>query len=150
MIGAEFDAGDLPHRLQGFAAQLLDLRPFWPVAARLGREWFREQFDSEGAWGGDPWEELAPSTVAQRGSAHPILDDTGAMKRAASYARRVATPQTLELHVDDPKVHWHQDGTRKMPRRPVVPDRIPDSAQAELGAEFDAYVDGVLDRWGLG
>lgn len=149
VVHGEVDPGDVGRRLQGFAAQLLDLRPFWPTAARLGREWLKEQFATEGAFGGDPWAPLAASTVAQRGSAHPILDDTGALKGAASRPVRHATPLTLELEVVDPKIHFHQHGTRKMPRRPVVPDVIPGHALAELQREFDQYVDGVIERWGL-
>lgn len=44
----------------------------------------REHFDNEESPDGDAWAELSPDYVERRGSAHPILDDTGALKAAAT------------------------------------------------------------------
>ena len=66
------------------------------IAAFLGRprEFYEEmtklvlptetaaQFASQGGYLGTPWEPLAPQTVRRRGSATPILDDTGRLRES--------------------------------------------------------------------
>lgn len=132
---------DLPRRLRGFAAQMLDLRPFWPRAASLGGQWLREHFSSQGAWGGSPWAD---------GPSYHGLVETGQLRGAAGNPARAMSATTLTLTVVDRVVHWHQYGTSKMPARPVVPPRIPGDAIAQLRAEFEGYVGEVINRWGLG
>jgi phage gpG-like protein len=54
-----------------------------PAFEAIGEALFRierDQFDSEGRRGGTGWAALKPATIAQRGTAHPILDDSGALK----------------------------------------------------------------------
>ena len=149
---AHVDDGDYPRRLRGFAAQMMDLRPFWPIAARFGRQWFKEQLDSEGKWGGDPWEPLSPDYAAwkaQHYPGRPMLWREGALRAAAFNPARKVTAQTLTLTVTDPKVGFHQEGTVKMPRRPIIPDEIPDHAMDQLRDAFDKWTEEVIRRWGL-
>jgi hypothetical protein len=62
-----------------------------------------------------------------------ILVATGDMKRAASAPRACVTPTSLTLTIDDPKLQYHQDGTDRMPARPLVfGDPLPPEARAEL------------------
>jgi len=50
---------------------------------------------------------------------HPILDASGALKRSRTV--RVADDGELVIEYDDFKAVLHQEGTVKMPARPVVP-----------------------------
>jgi hypothetical protein len=122
------------------ALALSDLRSFWPLVVPLFIGWMREQFATEGAFAGRPWSPLAASTLARKGAGKSILVDTGAMRRAASSPRRFATPRTLTLTIEDPKIAWHQEGTTKMVARPVLFDDLPPSAAAELQAVASSYV----------
>jgi len=47
-------------QLRTFELLLSDLRPFWPIVARLFRGWMKAQFDSEGSFAGRPWAPLSP------------------------------------------------------------------------------------------
>lgn len=145
-----FDAAE--RNLRGFAATMLDLRPFWPLVVPLFIQWMGQQFDTEGDWGGEPWAPLAESTIAEKaahGGGTSILIDTGAMRRAAGQPQRVATPSSLTLTIVDPKIGYHQDGTDRMPARPVIPAELPVTAEAELEAAAEAYIADMARRFGL-
>lgn len=138
--------------LRGFAATMLDLRPFWPLVVPLFVSWMGQQFGTEGGWGGDPWAPLADSTIAEKaahGGGTSILIDTGAMRRAASQPSRIATPSSLTLTITDPKIGYHQDGTDKMPARPVIPAVLPASAEAELALAAESYIAEMAVRFHL-
>ncbi len=88
------------------------------------------QFRSEGTRS-RAWAPLAPSTVRQRGSAHPILDDTGTLRRSLtlpeapdSVRRLTATSLLIGTEVEYARYHVtgtrNPDGTVRMPRRPPV------------------------------
>ncbi len=139
--------------LQAVTHGLEDLRPFWPAVTTLWGGWMRQQFGSEGGWGGAAWAGLAPSTVAQKaadgyGSAG-ILVRTGTMRNAATAPARAAGATTLVLTIEDDKVSYHQDGTTKMVARPIIPPVLPGSAQAQLVQAADDYIDELLARWGV-
>lgn len=143
---------DYQRRLRGFAAQLVDLRPFWPTAARIARGWLKRQMDSEGSWGGDPWEPLSPSYAAYKAATRPgrpMLWYDGPLRRAVFAPRRIARPDSLELVIEEPKAAFHQEGTRRMPARPIIPERMPEKALEELRAAFDDHVSELIQRWGL-
>ncbi len=83
------------------------------------------QFRSEGARGSGGWAQLAPSTVRARGSAHPILDDTGALRRSltlsgATGSVRRLTSTSLLIGTEVDYARYHATGTRHMPARPPV------------------------------
>ena len=97
-----------------------------PVFQVIGKDWLdmnSDQFGSEGSRSSGGWGDLAPSTVAQRGSAHPILDDTGLLRQL------MESPESLTIHdeylhflLDDDRqeiAQLHQSGTDKMPQRRV-------------------------------
>lgn len=94
-------------------------------------EWARDQmidmvegqFDTEGARGGDPWKQLAFTTIKKRGSDHPILIDSGDL------LDEMLTPDSYDIDdegvtfhqggVGDEYGHFHQTGTAKMDARPI-------------------------------
>lgn len=148
VIRVDVDAGDLQRRLQGFAVEMMDLRPLWPKVATLGRRWFAEQFASQGGFGGTPWAPLTAAYAAYKGGGS-ILVLSGRLKRAATSARAVMGASTLELHVDNPIAKFHEYGTRKMVARPIVPKTIPGGAMSDLERLADNHVNEALTRWGL-
>lgn len=139
-------------QLRGFAATMLDLRPFWPLVVPLFISWMSDQFESEGGWGGAPWAPLSDEYAEWKLSNSPgtsILIDTGAMRQAASKPSRISTPSSLTLTIVDPKIGYHQEGTENMPARPVIPSSLPIDAEAQLEAAADAYCYDMLRRFGL-
>jgi hypothetical protein len=134
-------------KLAQLALFLSDLRPFWPLVVPLFIGWMRQQFESEGAFGGKPWAPLTASTLAQKGSGKSILIDTGALRRAASSPRREASPRTLTLTIEDPKIEYHQEGTSKMVARPILFDDLPAAARVELQAVAEGYVRTLAARF---
>lgn len=139
-------------RLEGFAAQMADLRGFWPVLVPVFIGWMREQFATEGAWGGRKWARLSPAYAVEKARLYPgkgILIATGDMRKAASKPKRTVTPSSLTLEIVDPKIEFHQDGTERMPARPVVPALLPAVAYNQVQELAELYVTETLSRWGL-
>jgi hypothetical protein len=141
---------DAERRIMRLALMLNDLRSFWPKVVPLFVGWMRRQFDSEGGFGGAPWSPLAFSTVARKaalGLRPNILQATGAMKDAASRPSRIATARSLTLMISDPKLGYHQDGTDRMPARPLIFERLPGGARNELEDAAADYVSDLLRRF---
>lgn len=139
-------------RLGRLAVLLHDLRPFWPKVVPLFVGWMHEQFGSEGAWGGSRWAPLSPGYAVWKAARYPgrgILYATGQLRRAASMPQREATATSLTLRIVDPKAGWHQEGTSKMPARPIVPSSLPITARIQLERAADDYVDDMIARLGL-
>lgn len=129
-----------------------DLRTFWPMLVPVVGGWMRDQFESEGAWGGAEWAPLSPSYALEKARSHPgrtILIRDGTLRRAASEMRREVTPRTLTMWVDDPVASFHQSGTDDMPARPLIPDPLPSSARAEVEMAAHEYVSVLVRRLGL-
>lgn len=143
---------DAARRLRGMAALLLDFRPFWPSVVRLFRAWMRDQFASEGGWGGHPWAPLSPAYAAWKAVHHPgrgILVLSGTMRNRATAPVVTVAPLDLMLTVKSEYAGYHQAGTRYMPARPLIPDTIPAAAMYEVEQAADRYVDEIKARWGL-
>jgi len=130
-----------------------DLRPFWPVVARLWGDWMRRQYASEGGWGGRRWAPLAPATVAEKAAAgfgaRGILVRTGEMRNASTAPRRMIAARSLTLVIEDEKAPYHQGGTSRMPARPIIPEPLPASAEDDVERAAEDYIDDLLARWGL-
>lgn len=153
LIRGEFDTADAERRLRGLAAQVVDLRPFWPIVRRLVRGWFRSHFESEGLWGGDYWQPLSVDYWSWKESVRPgrpILVFDGKLRRAVFAPHMDAGPDYADFTVRDPKAEWHQFGTPRMPARSVVPPRLPAIAQHELQIEADRYFSTLSRTWGFG
>lgn len=153
MAGSDLDElAELDRKLAQFIATMLDLRPFWPMVVPLFIGWMREQFDTEGAFAGAAWAELSPAYAAWKSSAYPgkgILVATGALKHFASDPDRTVGPDSLILTIIDPKLEYHQTGTMNMPARPLLFEQLPPSAEAELYAAQERYVDEMATAIGL-
>lgn len=111
-----------------FARELLrigkragNMRPVFGLIAGKWTRWTREQFDSEGRRASGGWAALAPSTVARRGSAHPILQDSGALVRELTDEGNIdITDDYMHMTIPDDVDEYgrlHQSGTSKMPQR---------------------------------
>lgn len=101
-----------------------------------------QQFSSEGSRGSGGWEPLAASTVAQRGSAHPILDQSGVLR--SSLTKRGgenifdATDDYLRFGTHVPYAGFHQTGTSRTPRR--RPLELTESDRAGMVKILQAYI----------
>jgi phage gpG-like protein len=110
-----------------------DFRPSWNVILNELERAVQRQFDSEGGEFGTPWDDLADSTVAKRGSAHPILDVDGDLRASflpghEGHVRNV-TGSSAEWGSDleTPTGGWtlgriHQEGAPRagIPARPIL------------------------------
>lgn len=129
-----------------------DLRPFWPSLVPLFIGWMGDMFASEGGAGGREWAPLSPAYAVEKARTHPgktILIRDGDLRRAASEPHRVPTPRTLTLTIEDPKVGYHQEGTDRMPARPLIPDPIPAAWERDIDRAADEYVSTLIRRLGL-
>lgn len=109
-------------------------------------------FDSEGR---PAWKPLADATVKKRGTAHPILDETGKLKRIATsesiwrITRDQASVTGVNVTGRVSYAGYHQDGTKNMPARPVFGFQSEDVAGIEQ--VFSDWLDQTVDRyWGAG
>jgi hypothetical protein len=142
-----FDEADL--RIKRVGLLLSDLRSFWPLVVPIFIGWMRSQFASEGTFSGERWSPLSTPYATWK-SIHypgkPILQATGALRRAASMPTRRATPRSLTLTIHDPKISYHQEGTDKMPARPLIFSTLPPIARRELQLVAERYVREVISR----
>lgn len=116
---------ELARKLVRFAGRANNVRPVLESLAHDFLSIERAQFKSEGARGSGGWAPLAPSTVAKRGSAHPILFETGALydsltKPGNKGAVRNITADGMTVGTTVPYARFHQHGTGRMPRRRPV------------------------------
>lgn len=94
-------------------------RIFWRAEA--------DQFDTEGARGGVPWEDLKEPYRSRKSKTfpgRPILVATGLMRASLmggnSNAVFSVSPTQMKIGTSVPYARFHQSGTRKMARRPVI------------------------------
>lgn len=141
-------ADALERRIRQFETLLSDLRPFWPLVVPLATSWWKRQFETEGAFAGRPWRQLSPGYSIVKSQLRPgrgLLVYDGDMKRAFSKPDRSATHRSLTLTIDDPKVEFHQEGTARMPARPIVfGSPLPPLAARELDTVAELYVSGFM------
>jgi hypothetical protein len=129
--------------------------------ARYGEFLLREigeQFQSEGARGGEPWRRLSRAYETWKTEAYPgrpILVQSGAMRSAALSPRAVTvTPRRLVYEIDDANVsggtrgegdrvdrgqlaYWHQTGGGRLPERRIV----------QLNMEARRQLERVFAEW---
>jgi hypothetical protein len=130
-------AGDLRGDYGGLEAVFHTLQSFPGMLDELALEGSIEIFeaiDSLFTLGSDPygkpWAQLAPATLA-KGRAMPPLTDTGRMRESLRVNVGV---RSIVATVDDP-AGYHQEGTRYMPARPILPNDaqgLPDAWRAAL------------------
>lgn len=107
--------------VDSIAARLADMGPAYALVYDEFLDIERKRFSSEGPG----WQQLKTSTVAKRGSAHPILHDTGELEDSltdAGHTNAVFEPEidSVFMGTSDPVAIFHQEGTDKMVARPVV------------------------------
>ena len=81
-----------------------------------------QEFEGERDPYGLPWKPLAPATLEKRrkkGRGAKILQDTGVMRRSLNW--QVVGRGELAVGFADKKAIWHQEGTDRIPRRPMLP-----------------------------
>lgn len=118
--------------LAGIAQRPTDLGPVWPTVVGVFQQIVGRAFATEGASTGAPWRELAPRTQADRRRngfppAHPILERTGALKRALTIGEGAyvsMTPQRLQYRLSESvgyfKYHQSTQPRTRLPRRAPV------------------------------
>lgn len=115
--------------LEWIEGRLVHIAPAYDALYTTFRKIEQKRFDAEGPG----WAPLAESTVVKRGSSHPILNETGNMRRSlttkgAPNAVVEPLPDGLFMGTKDPLAAVHQKGTdkagrdhtTKIPARPVV------------------------------
>lgn len=140
-----------------------------PLSAIGGRllEDVGAQFGSEGAWSGNPWEELSEPYDVWKEQHVPGLPKLVGIKRTGDIGQR---PQTYAVSgkmraemLDPAAVHitprrmsylptsdiagFHEFGTDTMPARPPV--EVPPGELREWDREFVRWMNGVLVQAGL-
>lgn len=145
-----------PRELEYLARFLADLRTFWPILTRRVIAWIGEEFDTEGeSWAG-PWVPLSEAYAEWKSDNFPgkgILSMYGDLRRAATSPRREVTPVSLSLTIEgythretgraiDPA--WFQDGTDRMPPRPLIGEHLTPRMEAEIVEAADEYLGGIL------
>lgn len=119
-----------------------NMSPVFHQLAGKWVRWIREQFDSEGRRASGGWADLAPSTVARRGSAHPILQDTGALVQELTDEGNIdVTDDYMHLQIaDDVDAYGrlHQSGTSRMPQR--RPLEFTDLDKREMVRDMQSWI----------
>lgn len=150
-------------RIRAAVMRFEDLRPFWPMVTRLFTSWMSRQFETSGAFAGRPWAPLSPAYAAWKsahgGDKRPLVF-SGGLLQAATRTKRTALPRSLTLTIPDdewghgpnkvkrPILQFHQEGTPKMPARPLVfsGSALPPGPAAELDDAAETYVRDILNR----
>jgi phage gpG-like protein len=108
----------------------------------------RKNFDAEGR---PAWRQLADSTVARRGTSHPILDEKGTLKKRATQfniwtiGRDSAAITGLDSRVK--YAGFHQGGTRNMPQRAFI--MFQDEDEREIEEIFYEFIISRLEGFNL-
>jgi phage gpG-like protein len=126
-----FGDRQLDRKLLRFEDRVGDLEPAFEALADDFLSIESKQFSSEGGFASGSWAPLAESTVRRRGSAGPILDDSGDLRRSltqegAKGSVRQITSDSLFVGTDVDYAQYHQTGTSRMPRRRPVEFRDAD------------------------
>ncbi|MFF6951824.1 hypothetical protein ACFZAD_24595 [Streptomyces iakyrus] len=114
-------ASDLAKRLRKFGVSVLDLTDSMDeTGAYLTGFFSGEVFASRGGVLGQPWARLKESYAVEKAKqwpGRPPLIRTGLMNRSFKHD---AGPMSVEVFNSDPKFHFHQEGTRRIPARVMM------------------------------
>lgn len=124
----EIDGGVAFDRAFNRLDSLSDLRPLWPPVIEEFYLIETEQFDSEGAAGGERWAPPSDPYAARKAQSFPgapILQAEGDLRASLTdpeAADAVLQPREDELIIGTrvPYAMAHQRGTSRMPRRPPI------------------------------
>jgi len=128
-VRIKIDADWLPqfrNALGQFTAKIRDFTPLWPEVAEQFWDDVQKNIDRQGSFVGG-WRALSPAYAAWKRShvGHTkIMVLTGALQRSLDMGGpgniTDISRGELRLGSRDPKLPYHQRGTRRMPRRPVL------------------------------
>jgi hypothetical protein len=113
-------------RFREMQLRVRDLSPAWEEVLTWWAMANKEQFASRGARWRSPWKPLAPSTVAQKrreGFLNESLVRTTDLRRELTnrpLGMERIRASDMEAGTDLSYAHFHQRGTRKMPRRVLI------------------------------
>lgn len=100
-------------------------------------EGFRREVDPSNS----KWSSLSPATIAdkeRKGYPLKILTRTGKMRSSIRY---VILKKSVRIEVDFPS-QFHQSGTRKMPKRQIIPEgRLSTRDERNIKDIFIGYLD---------
>ncbi len=106
-----------------------------PVATAINAELHRQFEDGVDPYG-RPWAKLADSTVARKGHDTILVDDGALATETRALPMGGAGIELVSNEVGG----YHQSGTSRMPRRPILPDgsSLPKAWQAAIAEEYAA------------
>lgn len=109
-------------------------------------EWIDRNFRSGGRTGGGSWKSLRPATIRAKGSS-AILQDKGFLKRSFQKSpnpkvRSTLRALTVEVGTNIKYASLHEFGTRRLPKRPMLPKAK--IAEGLAIKTLKAYVDQVV------
>lgn len=124
-----------------------------PVRA-LVRDAMRQQFESEGRYGGEPWQELAERTIKERiaegfDGEHPILRRNDILYDAFQGKMNAGVGGKMEVRKKEftlriiglPQAQAHQKGLEPhLPARPIIPEPMPDDFIRKLRSIVSGYI----------
>lgn len=125
-----------------------------PLRGRVNRAirgMVRDQFSTQGGFGGGSWSPLAPSTLrakAAKGTiSKGILRDTDRLFNSIAQLRGQTADTIFEVDhfslrygTTVPYARFHQDGTRRMPQRVIFPDPIPQAVTDEIDDSLCGWI----------
>lgn len=139
--------GDIAIGVEGWADLLSDFTEFFVRVVEVVRRHLGKQFDTEGAYTGERWQELSEAYADWKETAfpgRPILVLTGALRSAAVEggpgSLEVVRPRQMAVGVDSavlPYARYHQSGMG-VPARPIM--RLTPKFKGVLAQLFQAYV----------
>ena len=109
----------------------------------------KRQFETQVAAGGQKWDKLAPRTLAMKAArgtlSKGILKDTEEMFRMLTASKHEdrrweRSPNGAKVFFTMQRFRHHQEGTKRMPARPVYPDPLPPSFIQELKNTITGYL----------
>ncbi len=138
MSQVAIDTSELNRTLKKLGKKVSDFRPVWPVIDRYTSRMYRLQFASEGEHLGTPWARLTEKTLRARvrpgGNRGGVLRDTNRLWASLTKPRAPEGVTVMEKHEYMrgsvvPYARFHQEGTDRMPARPLHPDPLPERIQ---------------------
>lgn len=115
-------------RFDRFVSDLTDLSPAFDQMAEEFYDWEEQAFDSAGASAGAGWRPLSPRYASWKAKNYP---GRGVLERELNLRRSLTGPsgpravhsigsRRMEIGTEVPYAVFHQEGTGRMPARPVI------------------------------
>lgn len=89
------------------------------------------------------WQPLSPATISEKerkGYPLKILTRTGKMRSSVRY---IVKGRSVQIIVDSSYATFHQTGTRKMPKRQILPDRLSTTSQRDITDLSIEYLENI-------